>query len=54
MGYKKAEKMYSKFMNEVEKLYKELENLDNYIRVPFKAFWYLFDLDTASFEKQVR
>jgi hypothetical protein len=52
MEYKKAEKTYIKFMNEVEKLYKELENLDNYIRVPFKAFWYLFDMDTASFEKQ--
>lgn len=52
MEYKKAEKTYIKFTNEVEKLYKELENLDNYIRVPFKAFWYLFDMDTASFEKQ--
>lgn len=52
MEYKKAEKTYIKFMNEVEKLYKELENLDNHIRVPFKAFWYLFDMDTASFEKQ--
>ena len=41
-------------MNEVEKLYKELENLDNHIRVPFKAFWYLFDMDTASWEKQMR
>lgn len=44
--------MYGKFMKEVDKLYKELENLDNHIRVPFKAFWYLFDMDTASFEKQ--
>lgn len=52
MEYKKAEKLYNKFMTEVEKLYKELENLDNHIRVPFKAFWYLFDMDTASFEKQ--
>ena len=54
MEYKKAEKTYIKFMNEVEKLYKELENLDNHIRVPFKAFWYLFDMDTASWEKQMR
>ena len=54
MEYKKAEKTYIKFMNEIEKLYKELENLDNHVRVPFKAFWYLFDLDTASFEKQMR
>ena len=52
MEYKKVEKLYNKFMTEVEKLYKELENLDNRIRVPFKAFWYLFDMDTASFEKQ--
>ena len=52
MEYKKAEKLYNKFMTEVEKLYKELENLDNHIRVPFKAFWYLFDMDIASFEKQ--
>lgn len=54
MEYKKAEKLYNKFMTEVEKLYKELENLDNHIRVPFKAFWYLFDMETASFEKQMR
>ena len=54
MEYKKAETTYIKFMNEIEKLYKELENLDNHVRVPFKAFWYLFDLDTASFEKQMR
>lgn len=54
MEYKKAEKTYIKFMNEVEKLYKELENLDNHIRVPFKVFWYLFDMDTASWEKQMR
>lgn len=52
MEYKKVEKLYNKLMTEVEKLYKELENLDNHIRVPFKAFWYLFDMDTASFEKQ--
>lgn len=54
MEYKKVEKLYNKFMTEVEKLYKELENLDNHIRVPFKAFWYLFDMETASFEKQMR
>ena len=54
MEYKKAEKTYIKFMNEVEKLYKALENLDNHIRVPFNAFWYLFDMDTASWEKQMR
>ena len=54
MEYKKAEKTYIKFMNEVEKLYKELENLDNHVRVPFIAFWYLFDMDTASFEKQLK
>lgn len=41
-------------MTEVEKLYEELKNLDNYIRVPFKAFWYLFDMDAASWEKQMR
>jgi len=39
---------------ETEKLYNELMKLDNYIRVPFKAFWYLFDMDTASWEKQMR
>lgn len=54
MEYKKAEKLYIKFLREVHVLYGELSKLDNYIRVPFKAFWYLFDLDTASFEKQMR
>ena len=52
MEYKKAEKLYIKFLREVHVLYDELSKLDNYIRVPFKAFWYLFDMDTASFEKQ--
>lgn len=54
MEYKKAEKMYIKFMNEVEKLYKELENLDNYIPVSFRAFEWMLELETASFEKQIR
>ena len=54
MEYKKATKLYNKFIVETEKLYNELANLDNYIRVPFKAFWYLFDMDTANFEKQLR
>lgn len=54
MEYKKAEKLYIKFLREVHVLYDELSKLDNYIRVPFKAFWYLFDLDVASFEKQMR
>lgn len=54
MKYKKAAKLYNKFIMETEKLYNELMKLDNYIRVPFKAFWYLFDLDTASWEKQMR
>jgi hypothetical protein len=54
MEYKKSGEMYIKFMNEVEKLYKELENLNNHVRVPFQAFWYLFDMDTASFEKQLK
>lgn len=52
MEYKKAEKLYIKFLREVHVLYDELSKLDNYIRVPFKSFWYLFDMDTASFEKQ--
>lgn len=54
MEYKKAEKLYIKFLREVHVLYDELSKLDNHVRVPFKAFWYLFDLDTASFEKQMR
>lgn len=54
MEYEKATKLYNKFIMETEKLYNELVNLDNYIRVPFKAFWYLFDMDTASWEKQMR
>lgn len=54
MEYKKAVKLYNKFIMETEKLYNELMKLDNYIRVPFKAFWYLFDLDTASWEKQMK
>lgn len=54
MEYKKAEKLYIKFLREVHALYDELSKLDNHIRVPFKAFWYLFDLDVASFEKQMR
>lgn len=52
MEYKKAEKLYIKFLREVHVLYDELSKLDNHVRVPFKAFWYLFDMDTASFEKQ--
>lgn len=52
MEYKKAEKLYIKFLREVHVLYDELSKLDNHVRVPFKAFWYLFDIDTASFEKQ--
>ncbi len=54
MKYKKAAKLYNKFIMETEKLYNELMKLDNYIRVPFKVFWYLFDLDTASWEKQMK
>lgn len=52
MEYKKAEKTYIKFMNEVEKIYKELENLDNHIPVSFRAFEWMLELETASFEKQ--
>ena len=40
-------------MVEVEKLYKELKNLDNYIPVSFKAFEWMLELDIASFEKQM-
>lgn len=54
MEYKKVEKLYNKFMDEVEKLYKELKNLDNYIPVSFRAFEWMLELETASFEKQVR
>lgn len=54
MEYKKAEKMYIKFMNEVKKLYKELKNLDNYIPVSFRAFEWMLELETSSFEKQMR
>ena len=54
MEYKKAEKMYIKFVNEVEKLYKELKNLDNYIPVSFRAFEWMLELETSSFEKQMR
>lgn len=54
MEYEKAIELYSKFMVEVEKLYKELKNLNNYIPVSFKAFEWLLELDTASFEKQMR
>lgn len=54
MEYKKAEKLYNKFMTEVEKLYKELKNLDNYIPVSFRAFEWMLELETASFEKQMR
>lgn len=53
MEYKKAEKMYIKFMNEVKKLYKELKNLDNYIPVSFRAFEWMLELETSSFEKQM-
>ena len=54
MEYKKATKLYNKFMAEVDKLYEELKNLENYIPVPFRTFWYLLDMDTANFEKQLR
>lgn len=54
MKCKKAANLYNKFIMETETLFNELVNLDNYIRVPFKAFWYLFDMDTASWEKQMR
>ena len=54
MEYKKAETLYNKFMTEVEKLYKELKNLDNYIPVSFRAFEWMLELETASFEKQMR
>ena len=54
MEYKKAEKLYNKFITEVEKLYKELKNLDNYIPVSFRAFEWMLELETASFEKQMR
>lgn len=54
MEYKKAEKTYIKFMKEVEKLYKELETLDNYIPVSFRVFQWMLELETASFEKQMR
>lgn len=52
MEYKKAETLYIKFLREVHVLYDELSKLDNHVRVPFKDFWYLFDLDTASFEQK--
>lgn len=54
MEYKKAEKLYNKFMTEVEKLYEELKNLDNYIPVSFRAFEWMLELETANFEKQMR
>lgn len=54
MECKKAGKLYNKFMAEVEKLYKELKNLDNYIPVSFKAFEWMLELETANFEKQMR
>lgn len=54
MEYKKVEKLYNKFMTEVEKLYKELKNLDNYIPVSFRAFEWMLELETVSFEKQMR
>ena len=54
MEYKKAEKMYGKFMKEVDKLYNELKNLDNYIPVSFRAFEWVLELETANFEKQMR
>ena len=54
MEYKKVEKLYNKFMTEVEKLYEELKNLDNYIPVSFRAFEWMLELDTANFEKQMR
>ena len=43
MEYKKVEKLYNKFMTEVEKLYEELKNLDNYIPVPFRAFEWMLE-----------
>lgn len=54
MGCRKAEKLYNKFMTEVEKLYEELKNLDNYIPVSFRAFECMLELETANFEKQMR
>lgn len=54
MEYKKAEKLYNKFMTEVEKLYEELKNSDNYIPVSFRAFEWMLELETANFEKQMR
>lgn len=54
MEYKKATKLYNKFMAEVDKLYEELKNLDNYIPVSFKAFEWMLELDVASFEKQMQ
>ena len=54
MEYKKAIKLYNKFMTKVDKLYEELKNLDNYIPVSFKAFEWMLELETASFEKQMR
>lgn len=54
MEYKKVEKLYNKFMTEVEKLYEELKNLDNYIPVSFRAFEWMLELETANFEKQMR
>lgn len=54
MEYKKAEKLYIKFLNEVRGLCDELSKLENYIPVPFRTFWYLLDMDTANFEKQLR
>lgn len=54
MEYKKAEKLYVKFLREVHVLYDELAKLDNYIPVPFRTFWYLLDMDTSNFEKQMR
>lgn len=54
MEYNRATTLYNKFMTEVEKLYKELKNLDNYIPVSFRAFEWMLELETASFEKQIR
>lgn len=54
MEYKKATKLYNKFKAEVDKLYEELKNLDNYISVSFKAFEWMLELDVASFEKQMQ
>lgn len=54
MEYKKAKKLYNKFMAEIEKLYKELKNLNNYILVSFRAFEGMLELETYSFEKQMR